>query len=238
MRLRTTIGAIRLASRTGPWVLLAAGLASAAVTAVAAASAAPPAEPDLRFEQVFSDRGEPPALHYLARYGAPGAPHRLEVWRDGERRLVRRTDDAIETHVARQPGDPSFQMVVLDQRRKIETRITRDDLYRIGNFTDWFDLAHGLRHPKGSYRLTASQVPAQSPPPLGVCRWYTLAQGGQSTRLCWSASAHLPLLMLGDAGQVLWQVTEIDRKPAPASVFEVRDFGFVRNDANQDISGD
>jgi hypothetical protein len=224
------------ASRAAPFV--AALAAAAALTAASAATtAASPADPGLRFEQVFGDHGEPPALHYRARYGQPGASHRLEVWRDGERRLVRRTDDAIETHVARRPGDPGFQMVVLDLRRKIETRIARDDLYRIGNFTDWFDLAHGLRHPKAAYRLTASAAP-RGARPIEACRWYTLVQGGNSTALCWSAGARLPLLMFDNAGQVVWQVTAIERKAAPAAVFEVRDFGFVRNDVDHDISND
>jgi len=232
MNARRIIGAIRSALRTWPLALLTTSLAAAG------APAAAPAGTDLRFEQVFSERGEPPALHYRARYGAPSASHWLEVWRDGERRLVRRTDDAIETHVTRRPGDPGFEMVVLDLRRKIETRIARDDLYRIGNFTDWFDLAHGLRYPKAAYRLTVSAAPAHSPRPLEACSWYTLTQVGRSTALCWNASARLPLLMVDDAGQVLWQVTAIERKAAPAAVFEVRDFGFVRTDAGQDISDD
>lgn len=234
MSLRHVAGAARSARRTPARRLawLALGLASVA------ASAAPAPGAGLRFEQVFSPLGEPAALHYLARYGAPGAAHRLEVWRDGERRLVRRTDDAIETHVVRQPGDPSFEMIVLDLRRRIETRVARDDLYRIGHFSDWFDLAHGLRHPNTAYRLTASAAPAHSPRPPEPCRWYTLTQGGRTTAVCWSAAAHLPLLMVDDAGQLLWQVTAIDRKPAPAEVFVVRDAGFVRNDAGMDISGD
>jgi hypothetical protein len=211
--------------------------ALAAVAGLSAARAAPTA-PDLRFEQAFDDRGEPSALHYRVTYGAPGREHRLEVWRDGQRRLVRRTDDAIETHVAHTQSGPDFQMVVLDLRRKIETRIARDDLYRIGHFTDWFDLAHGLRHPMADYRLTASEAPAKAPRPLAGCHWYTLAQGGRSTQLCWSADARLPLLMLDDSGQVQWRVTAIDHKPATADVFEVRDEGFVRNDAGQDISTD
>ena len=50
----------------------------------------------LQFEQVFGEVGEPKTLHFRADYVSGGAPHRLEVWRDGTKRLVRRTDDAIE----------------------------------------------------------------------------------------------------------------------------------------------
>ncbi|MDE2367343.1 MAG: hypothetical protein KGN16_00090 [Burkholderiales bacterium] len=143
--------------------LLVAAWAALAVPTKAGAAATPPA---LTFEQAFSHRGEPTALHYRARYGRPGASHSHEVWRDGERRLVRRTDNAIETHVAHRPGDPQFQVVVLDLRRKTEKRIARDDLYRIGNFTEWFDLAHGLGHPRAEYHLTAVAAPTGAPRPL------------------------------------------------------------------------
>ncbi|MDQ2735427.1 MAG: hypothetical protein M3Y55_10655 [Pseudomonadota bacterium] len=187
---------------------------------------------------MFGDRGEPSALHFRARYFTAGASHSLEVWRDGERRLVRRTDDAIETHVARQPGVPAYQMVVLDLRRRIETRIARDDLYRIGQFTDWYDLAHGLRHPKAAYHITAAVPTPHAPRPFGPCDWYALEQGGHVTQVCWSAHERLPMLMLGDGGRLLWQLAEVDQKRAPAAVFEVRDLGFVRNDATQDITGD
>ena len=169
---------------------------------------------------------------------AQGKHHALEVWRDGSRHLVRRTGEAIEIHVTRQPGDPDYQMTVLDLRRKIETRVSRDDLYRLGNFTDWFDLAHGLRHPKAAYRLTAIQAPAGTSRPLEACRWYALEQSGKTTHVCWSARQHLPMQILADHGQVLWQVTLVEQTLGPAAVFQVRDFGFVQNDAHRDISGD
>ncbi|MDE2146176.1 MAG: hypothetical protein KGJ24_05765 [Burkholderiales bacterium] len=210
--------------------------------AAAASASAPDGAAGLRFEQVFDSRGEPPALHYRVAYaageGASAPMHRLEVWRDGERRLVRRTDDAIETHVEHRPGDPAYRMVVLDLQRRIETRLSRDDLYRLGQFTDWYDLAHGLHHPMGPYRLTAEAEPAHAPRPVAACRWYALAQAGRRTQVCWSASVRLPLLLLDDGGRLQWQVTAIDRGPAPAARFELRDRGFVRNDAGADISGD
>lgn len=228
---------------TNPWrralaasSLLVAGAASAAPEPIPGNAA--PADAGLRFEDIFTEVGEPAALHYRADFMARGKQHTLEVWRDGGRRLVRRTGDAIETHVTRQPGDPDYQMIVLDLRRKIETRVSREDLYRLGNFTDWFDLAHGLRHPKAAYRLTAIQIPAGASRPLEACRWYALEQSGKTTHVCWSARQHLPMQILADHGQVLWQVTLVEQTPGPAAVFQVRDFGFVQNDAHRDISGD
>ncbi|MDE2367344.1 MAG: hypothetical protein KGN16_00095 [Burkholderiales bacterium] len=53
-----------------------------------------------------------------------------------------------------------------------------------------------------------------------------------------SADSRLPLLMMDGDGQVQWQVTAADKKPATDAVFEVRDLEFVRNDAGQDISGE
>lgn len=111
------------------------------------------------FANVFSTKGEPTTLHYDAVFEAKDGEHRLEVWRDGDRRLKRRTDESVETYVFRKAGDPEFRMSILDRKRRIHTVIDRTNLYRIGNFTDWFDLAHGLRHPKGEYKLAKAAAP-------------------------------------------------------------------------------
>jgi hypothetical protein len=129
-------------------------------------------------------------------------------------------------------------MVVLDLSRKIETQIPRDDLYQLGNCTDWFALAHGLRVPKAGYQLTAAAAPAHAPRLVEACHWYTLAQGGHRTTLCRSASAHLPLLMVDERGQIQWQLAALDRTQAPESAFVVSDLGVVRNNATQDLSRD
>ena len=128
------------------------GLRLATLCVAAAVSLNVPAK-EPTFEQIFSEKGEPSALHYQAVFTAKGAEHHLEVWRDGEQRLKRRTDEAIETYAFRKPGDPEFHMSILDMKKRIHTRIDRTNLYRIGNFTDWFDLAHGLKHPMGEYRV-------------------------------------------------------------------------------------
>ena len=86
----------------------------------------------------------------MATFASRGAPHKLEVWRDGDRRVKRVTDRAVTSFASHKPGSPEFQLSILDARRRIHTRIDRVDMYRIGWFTDWFDLTHGLRHPKGS----------------------------------------------------------------------------------------
>lgn len=201
------------------------------------AKSAPRASQELRFDEVFREAGEPPKVHFRASYLLQGKVHQLEVWRDGSQ-LVRRTDDVIETHVARDPKSPSYRMVVLDLQRKIETSVDRDDLYRIGNFTEWFDLAHALRHPRSTYRLTAEQAPSGAPRSFASCRWFALQQGGARTDICWSDRERLPMLMLDAHARVSWQVTAIDHDRISASTFRIGDRGFVRNDASQDISGD
>jgi hypothetical protein len=193
---------------------------------------------EIKFEQVFSDKGEPRALHYLATYISKGAKHELEVWRDGEQRLKRSTDHVIETYVFRKPGDTEFHMSVLDMKKRIHTQIDRTNLYRIGNFTDWFDLAHGLKHPMGEYRLVKAHAPDHVTKPIMACQWYDLTQDTRTTRICWSAENHLPLLIQTQAGEVVWQVTELDQKPVSETSFEIHDAGFIHNDANQDIERD
>ncbi|MBK4738188.1 hypothetical protein [Noviherbaspirillum pedocola] len=193
---------------------------------------------ELTFEQVFHQRGEPAALHYQAVYSSGGAEHRMEVWRDADRRVKRRTDDRVETYASHQPGDAEFDMSILDLKKRIHTKVSRTNLYRIGNFTDWFDLGHALRHPKGGYTLSAAMAPKDATKPLQSCSWYELKQDGRSSRICWSAQQHVPMLIAAQDGRVVWRITEIDRKPIPAKTFDIHDAGFVYNDANGDIEPD
>jgi hypothetical protein len=193
---------------------------------------------ELRFEQVFDTGSAAAALHYQASYRAGGAMHRVEAWRDGDLRIRRRTDDRIEVHASRGAGSAEFVMSILDLDKRIHTSVSRSNLYRIGSFTDWFDLAHGLRHPKGAYGLRGIAAPAGAPAPLQPCAWYELAQNGQASRICWSALDQAPMLILSGAGEVVWRVTALDRGPIAPDTFVIRDEGYLRNDADQDIEPD
>lgn len=208
-------------------------------TAAAAVFSAPyarAAAPD--FDRVFSTRGEPPATHFQATYLAGGLEHHVEVWRDGDRRIRRRTDDKAESFAIRTPGSPDYRLSVLDLGRKIRTDIDRANLYRIGQFTDWFDLGHGLRHPKGDYRLVPAATPHGPAHAIGACGWVALVQGARTTHVCWSATAKLPLLIQAADGRIVWRVTSVDHKAIAEQVFVIHDAGFVRNDANADIERD
>jgi hypothetical protein len=129
-------------------------------------------------------------------------------------------------------------MSILDMKKHIHTRIDRTNLYRIGNFTDWFDLAHGLKHPMGEYRVSKAQAPDGAPKAIEACQWYELLQDTRTIHICWSAQSRLPLVIQAQDGKVVWRVAALDRKPIPVKTFEIHDEGFIRNDANQDIERD
>ncbi|MDF6619179.1 hypothetical protein NLP61_25870, partial [Escherichia coli] len=134
---------------------------------------------------------EPAALFYRAEFTGSDGVHVLQVWRDRQVRLRRKTDEVLDTYVVRNSADPlEYQMTVVDYRKRITTRIDRNNLIRLGHFSDWFDLAHGLRHPVGEYRLAPTSAPAGAPIPASACRWYVLSQGNTLNRICWSAREH------------------------------------------------
>lgn len=202
----------------------------------------------LDFDTVFNDIGEARHSHYLASYflnqasqpGAQGAPvaHQVEVWRDADLRLKRRTDDSLETFVFKDAGQTEWRMVVLDLKRKIRTDIERTNLYRIGHFTNWFSLSHSLTRPVEKYQLIKISAPEGSEKPLAACQWYGLTRSGVESRICWSSKWRLPLLIMARDGKVQWRVTAADAHAIAASTYAIDDQGFVRNDANEDIKSD
>ena len=205
---------------------------------VAAAAFANVSAKELTFEQAFSDKGEPKTLHYQAVFTAKGSEHRLEVWRDGGRRLKRRTDETIEIYAFRNPGESEFHMSILDKKKRIHTKIDRTNLYRIGNFTDWFDLTHGLKHPMGEYRVSKTPARENAPRTIGACQWYDLTQDKRVTHICWSAGNRLPLAIETQEGEVVWKIAALDQKTIAENTFAIDDEGYIRNDANQDIEAD
>ncbi len=209
--------------------------------ALAASSAG--AATSLDFDKVFNDRGEPAQMHFAASYRLGAGEHRVEVWRERELRVRRRTDDAIETLVARPEGSLEWSMSVLDLKRRIRTEVERTNLFRIGHFTDWFALAHSLAHPVGAYTLAAlprGQTPHAAP--VAACRWFALAEGtregARTSKICWSSKHRVALVITDAADVVQWRVTAIDAGPLPDASFAVDDRGFVHNDANHDIQAD
>jgi hypothetical protein len=195
----------------------------------------------LQFDNVFKAAGEPAALFYRATFTALDGPHSLQVWRDGQLHLRRKTDESIDTYVIRDRKDLSkYQMIIVDYNKHITTKIDRNNLIHLGNFSDWFDMAHGVRHPKANnYQLTSSNAPADSPKPISACQWYALSQGTDTHHICWSPKEHLPLIIWSDrTAKAVWQVTDVAHSRITKDIFMLHDKGFVRNDANADIEGD
>ncbi len=223
-----TFQKVRFSPRCSRAFFLAACVASAPAFAAGA----------LHFDQVFNDKGEPAALDYRATYQLGGTEHHIEVWRDRDRKLRRRTDDALETYVLKSPKDAEWRMVVLDLKRKIRTDVERSNLYRIGHFTDWFSLSHALARPSGDYSLTRLAAAPVNDKPLLACQWYVLTRAGSASNICWSPSLNVPLLITDAGGTVQWRVTFASKNALPAATFAVQDQGFVVNDANSDIRGD
>lgn len=208
-----------------------------AVSQVASASA-DRAAASLDFDKAFSTRNEPRQGHFVATYVVAGGEHRLEVWREGDGRLRRRTDDRVETYVSKAAGDVEWKMTVLDLKRRIRTDVDRTNLIRIGHFSDWFGLSHGLARPIGAYSVTSIRHPASGAAPIAACRWYLLSQHERTSRICWSSSQGLPLLITDGEGRVQWKVRAVDSARLSPGIFAIDDRGFVRNDANEDIKAD
>lgn len=214
------------------------GVALATATATVAAPALGAAPPSLDFDTVFATAKEPRQLHYKVMYRTGDGIHRLEIWRDGTVRLKRVTDGRVTTLVSHNPRTADFAMQVIDPRKHTSTRVDRASLYRIGNFTEWFDLAHGLRHPKGSYRLVTRPPLMLMPKTPAACRWYDLKEAERTTSICWDRLNAVPLLIASGPGHPIWRVESIDQSNFNRGVFQANDRGFIHDDATRDIQND
>lgn len=192
----------------------------------------------LRFDTVFTTAGEPADVHFRAVYASRDGQHVVDIWRDGDRRIKRVTDGLFETYAVRAPRSPDFDLMVLDRRRKISTRIDRTNLYRLGNFANWFDLGHGLRQPKSAYTIVNGAAPANASRLVEPCRWFDLKEVNRVTHICWSRASRLPISIVGTNGVTLWRVTAIETGPIDPAMFAVSDAGFIKVDASRDVSGD
>ena len=193
------------------------------------------------FDRAFAVKGKPASVHYTAEYLANGTTHQVAAWRDGDRRLMRRTDDRLEVYGEHDARGPDFTLTVVDLKRNIRSTVDRAHLAQIGHFVDWNDLAYGLKRPMAGYRVAALDNKPSLPEGVsapGPCRWFELTDQSRHSRICWSASAGLPFLILDDEGHALWRITNLEKGPIAASRFEAPTAGFVRNDVNEDISGD
>lgn len=198
---------------------------------------ATPAAATLDFEKTFSAKGEPKQLHYRASYEDARGKHELEVWREGSTRLRRRTDTAMDLYVT-QLKDGDLQMTLLDHGRKVRTEVSRGALYQLGQFSDWFPLAHSFGKPPRPYTLTALPSAPTQTPPLAACKWYQLDSEPQHAAICWSEKLRLPTLITDTKGTVRWQLLAADQEPPAPAVFTISSPGYVHVDADRDIKAD
>jgi hypothetical protein len=147
------------------------------------------------WEAAFPIAAAPAQVHFRALYvDGLGQSHLLEVWRDADRRLRRKTDDAIDLYVTMSAsGEPDYRIV--DHRRGAVIHADRLTFYRMGRFSGWRELAHVLDAPRGPYAVT-SLPKAPEIKSTGRCDWFRL-EAAEPTRtlndVCWSSRWGLPL---------------------------------------------
>jgi hypothetical protein len=165
---------------------------------------------------------------------AAGKEHRLELWRTA-RALRRDTDEKLSLVVERRAnGDDQYHVVHRAGGHAYD--VSRDQLYRIGSFPEWTQLATLLTRPRGEVRVAASARGATSSP-AGACRWYEASTPSARERVCWSARLKLPLVVERehDGG---WSpviiVDEASARPIVATTFTLTGDA-VRIDVDHDL---
>ena len=193
-----------------------------------------------QWEAAFPTRDAPPQVYFRAGYRDDvDRTHRLEVWREADLRLRRRTDEAIDLYVEKS-GSGEYEYRLIDHDHKILIRADRTTLYRIGVFSDWIGLAHVLKVPRGGYRVTAAA--RQSPASLrGECVWKRLEllmPVSSTTEVCWSSAWGLPLEIGAPSGKDGWEsrfsVQEVGTFAPKPEIFALAREGLVEIDAGPD----
>lgn len=129
--------------------------------------------PSSVWQATFPIAAAPAHVHFHARYlDERGAPHTLQVWRDGEQRLRRKSDAAIDLYAEQKAGS-EIEFHIVDHSRGIVVRANRAALYRVGHFSGWLGLAHVLDVPHGAYMVRALAAPPEMKSG-GPCHWYRL----------------------------------------------------------------
>ena len=192
------------------------------------------------FDQVFRAQGEPQQVHFVASYLSQSGPHRLEVWREGARRIRRMTDDTSDSYVTHVGHQEDWTMLILEHRRRVRLDLDRQTLIKLGTFTDWFDLAHGINRPFGPHRVSPVQPPSKlTTKAIEACEWFELSQSGRAAQVCWSARLRLALLIVNEgASTPVWRIESVDTRPIDKAVFTVHGDGYLRTDAAKDIMED
>lgn len=176
----------------------------------------------LSWEKAFSVSRVVKYLHMVVHYtDAEGKSHRLEYWRDGDRRLRRSTDDKMDLY-AFKTEDDDYQYFVVNRQKAVVVKINRTNLYRLGAFYNWYSLAHALkRPPEKTYSIEALK---RKPYRLSnyYCNWYLIKESQKSHSVCWSKKLSVPLLVEDQKGRPIWKVEKVSTQPIQDSVFRIR----------------
>jgi len=202
------------------------------------------------WDSVFSLAGAPKGVHLTASYlDSKGRSHALELWRDGDSRLRRRTDDKLDLFAEKtKGGDYTFRLIDLAAKRLFE--VSRTNLARIGVFPDFPALAGILARPKVAHSLHRDGRPIERTR-VGDCGWVRLeVKGGGSKDICWSDRFKVPLLIKaptppqagsqaspgpGGPTTIHFEVKQIEAKVPSTEVFKVPQRGLHVIRADQDI---
>jgi hypothetical protein len=209
-------------------VALATALATLLAASVSQGDDAP------TWERAFDASAAPAKVHFRGSYvDGKGKEHRFEVWRQGDARLVRNTDDRLILHVMR-GDDGAYVYKLVDKARRLLIDVRPENLYRLGRFTDWTSISTMLERPAQPHRIVdggRSQTTS-----LGACRWFRIELGEHAEEICWSRAWALPLLMRAPASKAPFQfkIDAADRDPKPAA-FRIDEQGLVPVHADEDI---
>jgi len=203
-----------------PWssvALLAAGLLLSTWIFATDAQAAQPTSSasTLTWDEAFPVARAAGDVHVDAHFqGSDGLPHRLQVWRHGTAFLHRRTDETLDLYVHRSDTGADYAYRLLDHRRHIVMDVRRNQLYRIGVFSDWFGLAHLIDRPKTAFSVRALSVPPHERRP--DCIWRLLVRGTKTapdeSHVCWSSTWGIPLALRTKDAKGEWiDLLRVDR---------------------------
>jgi hypothetical protein len=202
------------------------------------AASTPGAGAQVAWDEAFPTASAPPNVYFQARYrDARGERHRLQVWREADARLRRKTDEVIDVSVER---DLSGRYVyrLADRGSNTVVAADRSIFYRAGLFLEWRGLAHVLDVPRGSYQ-TARMAVAPQETAHGPCAWFrleTTQPSPDASEICWSSRWGLPLIIrapgAGDTDH--FRIEEVRTFAPDASTFALSHEGLLRIDAGPD----
>jgi hypothetical protein len=192
----------------------------------------------LEWSEVFSTKSAPENVYFRARYlDHAGKSHRLQVWRQADLHLRRRTDDRLDLYLDKDAsGNYGYRLV--DYTRKIIISTDRANLYRMGILSDWSGLAHVLNFPRGNYTITP-QGEARTTRDA-KCIWYQLetAASRSASQVCWSDQWGLPVTIQARTNDGEWAaqfvIEEIHTFPPGPGTFDVPGNNFLQINANPD----